>query len=72
MRKDFRPVPDKYLVQSLKKAPSKNKVGNIKTGDLVTKWWVTQVCSRLQNVFDDNITYEISCGVLEADDTSKS
>lgn len=42
------------------------------TADLVTKSWMIQVSSRLQNVFDDNITYKVSCGVLEAADTSKS
>ena len=40
--------------------------------DLATQWWMTQVCSRLQNVFDDNIIYKVSCGVLEATNRAES
>lgn len=42
------------------------------TGDLITKSQVTQVCSRLQNVFNNNITYKVSCGIPVATDTSES
>ena len=42
------------------------------TGDLVTKSQVTQVCSSLQNVFDNNITDTVSCAISVAPDTSES
>ena len=43
-----------------------------KTSLLATQWWVTQVSSRRQHVFDDNIICRVNCGVLEAVDSSKS
>lgn len=45
---------------------------NKETGVLGTKLRVTQVCSGLQNVFDSNIIYKVSCDIPLATDTSKS